>query len=58
MVEPISHRASTQALCEYMAQQRGPLMAGPEWSVVQTLNALRSDRAAKTLHYFFSRMGL
>ncbi|WP_426133873.1 NEL-type E3 ubiquitin ligase domain-containing protein [Pseudomonas sp. PWP3-1b2] len=41
MVEPIARLASTDSLSDDRAQQQGPLMAGSEWSVLQTLDALR-----------------
>lgn len=41
MVEPIASTATPDSLSAFMAQQQGPLMAGPEWSALQALDALR-----------------
>lgn len=41
MVEPIASAESSDALSAYVTQQREPLMAGPEWSALQALDALR-----------------
>lgn len=41
MVEPIASTETPDSLSAFMAQQQGPLMAGPEWSALQALDALR-----------------
>ncbi|MBF6028787.1 hypothetical protein ICY20_13665 [Pseudomonas sp. P115] len=41
MVEPIISTAPQDSLSVFMAQQRGPLMAGQEWAALQALDSLR-----------------
>lgn len=41
MVEPLTPGVSQDPLSEFMAQQRGPLMAREEWSFLQNLDFLR-----------------
>ncbi|MCP1508096.1 hypothetical protein J2Y83_004069 [Pseudomonas marginalis] len=42
MGEPINP-APQNELTDFIAQQRAPLMAGPEWSALQALDALRTE---------------
>ena len=42
MVEQTTHTASQDALSAFIAQQRGPLMAGSEWAALQVLDTLRT----------------
>ena len=43
MVEPSMSTAPQDSLSVFMAQQRGPLMAGPEWAALQGLDTLRRE---------------
>lgn len=51
MVEPITNSASQDPLSEFFVARQGALMAGPEWSTLQFLDAMRG-----TLHGFFGAL--
>ncbi|MFT0473863.1 NEL-type E3 ubiquitin ligase domain-containing protein [Pseudomonas antarctica] len=51
MVEPITNRAPQDSLSEFIAARQGALMAGPEWSTLQFLDAMRG-----TLHGFLGAL--
>ena len=41
MTEPITPAASLDPLSEFIAEQQSPLMAAPEWTALQALDAIR-----------------
>ncbi|WP_330212260.1 NEL-type E3 ubiquitin ligase domain-containing protein [Pseudomonas sp. Z18(2022)] len=43
MADPITPAALPDTLYEFMMQQRAPLMAEPEWQVLQALDAMRAS---------------